>query len=337
MSADAVDRLARLMPHLRRLDCSFPQPLGTAPVPFPPALRALQLATFNSSTSVADINAAIAGAGRLEQLEILELRVKLMDPLISFAPLAAMPLLRAFSIDGAADADFTDAQVDELRALPRLKSLNMAPISTSALLRLLAQPHDLQWQQISLPSVLIDDDAALLPQLPSLTTLHISAEYLSNFDFLQGLPNLTSVHCSSIRDGPDAQLADRLVAGLQHCANVTELRLDRCNGLSAVHFAELLPRLPRLQSLKLSSLHISSLSFLALAPMTSQLSTLWLNHCAQLPVADLRHLHSLRGLRELDIEGSFDEKTGADCDELMALRPPSAALPLLRHFTSFSR
>ena len=57
----------------------------------------------------------------------------------------------------------------------------------------------------------------------------------------------------------------------------------------------------------LVSLAIDSLGFLAQAPLTAQLSSLTLSGCTKLPVAELRHVHALRGLRELDIFGSFDE------------------------------
>jgi len=157
---------------------------------------------------------------------------------------------------------------------------------------------------------------------------------LTNFDFLQGLPNLTSFDCSFLRGGSDAQLADRLVAAVQHCTNITRLRLDRCRGLTAVPLAELLPRLPRLQSLVLDSLRIDSLSFLAQSPLTGQLSSLTLSYCSQLPVGELRHLHELRGLRELLIYGLCDEKMEPGCHELMAL---PAALPLLESFTYLPR
>lgn len=206
----------------------------------------------------------------------------------------------------------------------------MTPTSTSPLQRLLAEPHNLQWQQISLPFETDNAAVALLPQLPSLTAASFDADCLSHFDFLQRLPNLSSVCCSSSRDGFDGQLADRLVAALQHCANITELQLICCRGLSADHLTELLPRLPRLQSLTLHSLDIDSLSFLA-QPLTSQLTDLRLIYCTQLPVAELRHVHELRGLKVLELWGSFT----ASLDERRELLylPPSVLLPLLESFT----
>jgi hypothetical protein len=204
------------------------------------------------------------------------------------------------------------------------------PTSTSLLRRLLALPHDLQWQEILLLGPLDDEDAALLPRLPSLTELSLTAhaQLLDSLDFLPRLPNLVSIHCFYC-DGLVAQLT----AALQHCTNVTELALDCYDDITAAHLADLLPRLPRLQSLLLLDLTVDSLSFLAQAPLTSQLSRLILSYCTKLPVAELRHVHSLLGLRELDICRSFVEPMDPDCDELMALRPPSAALPLLESFS----
>ena len=249
---------------------------------------------------------------------------------ICLSPLAALPLLRRLSIVMEPGTELTDAQVAELRALPRLETLHVSATSTSLLRRLLARPHDLQWQQISLPQPLRQNDAALLPQLPSLTALSWTAhaQHLDSLDFLQRLPNLVSIHCFHC-DGLVAQLT----AALQHCTNVTELALDCCDDITAAHLADLLPRLPRLQSLLLFDLTVDSLSFLAQAPLTSQLSRLVLSFCTKLPVAELRHVHSLLGLREMDIFGSFDEPMDPDCAALAALRPPSAALPLLESFT----
>jgi len=172
--------------------------------------------------------------------------------------------------------------------------------------------------------------AALLPQLPSLT----------DFDFLRGLPNLTLLRCSSCGGDEDldgVELADQLVAGLRHCTNITRLRLNNILELTSARLSDLLPRLPQLGELELSDLDIDSLSFLAQPPLTGQLSSLTLSSCKNLPLAELRHLHSLRGLRELSLHYSFNERMEADCDCLTALRLPSAALPLLESFTFGAR
>ena len=92
----------------------------------------------------------------------------------------------------------------------------------------------------------------------------------------------------------------------------------------------MLPRLPRLRELKLHILSIDSLSFLARLPMASQLSRLQLQHCHWLPVAELRHVHGLRGLKQLTLCQSF--AAPLDEDSRSQLTPPSAVLPLLAEF-----
>jgi len=332
MSPGAAETLARHLPHLFRLRCFAPRlQAADGPLRFPAALRELYLMAYNRPLAIADITAAVTAVSRLQRLETFDLSVFRIDPLISFAPLAALPLLCRLTVLGykaAQVAEITDAQVEQLRALPRLLQLSVKPVSTALLRRLLAQPHGLQWQDISLPRPLRQDDAALLPQLPSLTALTLTARRLDSFDFLRRLPNLLWLKCSYC-DGTDAQLVD----ALRHCTNIFELHLNGCDGLTAAHLAELLPRLPQLESLTLRGLRIDSLSFLSQAPLTDRLNILQLIRCAQLPVAELRHVHSLRGLRELSLHDSFAERLDPNCESLMALRPPSAALPLLESFS----
>ena len=203
ISPDALDSLTRLMPRLRCLRCVNPLlPTGAnSNLHFPAGLRELHLTATNAnyftpparrtrpeeddSNCAASLNVAIAAAGRLMQLESLFLSVcRRRIDLLTFGPLAALPLLRHLDVFvyGEADPeiddtdldDLTDAHVGELRALPRLHSLDVNPITTSLLRRLLAQPHELLWKQISRPRPLTDADAALLPRLPSLTTLGLN-------------------------------------------------------------------------------------------------------------------------------------------------------------------
>ena len=123
---------------------------------------------------------------------------------------------------------------------------------------------------------------------------------------------------------------DSLVAGLQRCTKIEYLHLVHCAGLHTAHLADLLPRLPRLRTLKLMGLGIASLSFLAQAPMTQQLSSLVLHSCKQLPVIELRHVHALKGLKSLTIYRSFTSRL--DAYSLWLLTPPSIALPQLGQF-----
>ena len=120
------------------------------------------------------------------------------------------------------------------------------------------------------------------------------------------------------------------MAGLR-CTKIEHLSLC-CPGLLTVQLADLLPRLPRLRALGLSELHIDSLtvSFLALQPMAQQHSSPSLVLCSQLPFAELRHVHALKGLQSLVIIRSFTAPL--DVHSRWLLTPPSVALPRLADF-----
>ena len=188
--------------------------------------------------------------------------------------------------------------------------------------------RQLQWQLIYLPSRLDNEAAALLPQLPSLTAIVHGLVECERFDWLRGLPNLTDVSLTHYSDAE--RRAASLVVGLRHCASVEILSLSNFADLTPAHLAELLPRLPRLRELGLYKLSIASLAFLTQPPLTSQLGSLVLNYCRRLPPAELRHAHSLRGLRSLELRLSLTAPLGDD--ELALLAPPSAALPRLEEF-----
>ena len=65
--------------------------------------------------------------GRLLLLEGLEIDLPALDPQISFAPLAALPRLQGLKISQSwgENGQLSDAQVDQLRALPGLQKFNM--------------------------------------------------------------------------------------------------------------------------------------------------------------------------------------------------------------------
>ena len=211
--------------------------------------------------------------------------------------------------------------MDELRALSRVRSL-ITPMTTLLLQRLLRPLHNLRWQEISLPIPLDDEFAALLPQLPSLTKIVDGWTTCSRFDWLCGLPNLTDVDLV-FEVQAAAGRAESLVAGLQSCTNIESISLG--NHLTAAHLAELLPRLPRLRALSLHCLDIDSLAFLAQPPMISQLISLCLDHCQQLPLPELRHVHALRALQQHSRATS--NRTAAS----WAGQPTPMHLRILRH------
>jgi len=310
------------MAHLRELSCGLDLPPPERPLIFPAALRELNV-HLPGPADAAQINACIATISRLPLLEELTVALQSVEQIlqVSFAPLAASQQLRGLFIPRA---ERSDAQIDQLRALPHLQELNVR-MSTPLLRRLLRQPHDLRWQQISLPFRLDDETATLLPQLPSLTRID-GRSTCDRFDWLRGLPSLTDVHLSFDRP----MRAAALVAGLQSCAQLRLLSLSGCRELTAAQLTDLLPRLPRLRELRLSFLPIDSLAFLAQPPLTSQLADLYLWSCEGLPPGELRHVHALLGLEKLELCLSFTVPLGAhDC---ALLTPPSILLPQLKEF-----
>jgi len=322
------------MGHLRSLSCRLALPPPDRPLVFPAQLRRLHCHfTGLADGDAAQVNSAIAAIGRLPLLDELTIRLDELDPQFSFAPLAALPLLRRLEIirprDGA-ELALSDAQVDQLRALPQLREVKM-PMTTALLRRLLRQPHQLQWHQISLPVPLDDEAAALLLQLPLRTSIDAVAQ-CDHFDWLRGLPNLSFVSISlGAAPGDVRQLrVASMVAGLQHCTRIQTLIL--CNPeLTVAQLAELLPRLPQLRSLRLAGLAIDSLSFLAQPPLTNQLRSLSLMVCRRLPPAELHRMQALRALSALTVFHSFSAPL--DQPSLALYWPPSAAMPQLEKFS----
>ena len=327
LDAETLGALAARMAHLRHLHGEL-KLWPAAPLAFPANLRHLDIQLFDRPDA-APTNALIRVIARLPLLEQLRLRTYTFAQRISFAPLTEMLPLRRLDVGCmAGPADFSEEQVDELRALPRLQQL-CVPMSTPLLRRLLRQPHDLRWQQVSLPYPLDDETAALLTQLPSLT--HIDRwTTCARFDWLAQLVNLTDIRLSFADTEDPAGRAESLVAALQCCTNIEFLKLDDCADLTAAHLADLLPRLPRLRELRLGDLLSDSLSFLAQPPMTTQLSRLDLWNCQRLPLAELRHVHSLRGLTHLTLCQSFTAPL--DEESRSQLAPPSLLLPRLEKF-----
>ena len=254
-----------------------------------------------------------------------------VDPQISFAPLAALPLLRRLDVSWHRGGELSDAQIDQLRALQRLQEVNVKmslPLLRRG--RLLRRPHDLQWQQVSLPYPLDDEVAAVVPQLPSLTAVVHRRVVSERYDWLTQLPNLSTVDLRFFWLYGAAGRAESLVAGLRYCAKVEILELSDCSDVTAVQLAELIPQLLRLRELTLNKVRIDSLAYLAQPPLTSQLSRLKLFRCRRLPTDELRHVHGLRGLTHLTLHESFTAPL--DAESRSQLTPPSPLLPALEAF-----
>jgi hypothetical protein len=328
-TANSLFIAARHMTQLCELSPALKLRPKSGPLTFPPALQKLHL-HFNGEPAAADLNEAIKAVSRLPLLESFTIQLNSIVDQMSFASLASLPQLRHLASHAPNRASLlSDTQVAELRALPRLHQLDVWPMPTSLLRRLLAQPHQLQWQEMTLPEVLDDEAAALLPQLPSLTKIDVFLD-AQRFDWLPQLPNLIRADIEVSRsDDEDRAPMDSLVAALQRCTKIEYLKLLRSD-LRAAHLADLLPRLPRLRILKLKDTDIDSLSFLSQAPTTQHLSCLVLSSCNELPVAELRHVHSLRGLKTLILHRSFSAPL--DDHSRWLLTPPSLTLPKLEKF-----
>ena len=336
LTTDSIFIAAQHMPQLRGLSCQVELP-SQGLLTFPPGLRLLHLGISDVmyNPTAANLNAVLKVISRLPVLERLFLALPSLNEQLSFAPLASLPELRQLNIaqpdDNHAPAtELSDAQVAELRAMPRLHRLEVWPMPTSLLRRLLAQPHDLQWQKIIVPDPLSDEAAALLPQLPSLTSL-VRPFFISSctrFDFLRQLPNLT--HIFFMTNGPSVGRIESLVAELPRCSQIQVLELDS-KDLTAAHLNELLPRLPRMHTLFFRALIVETLAFLAQEPMANQLTFLQLANCKQLPLTELRHVHALKCLKTLYLSRSFDSPMDAHCQSLYT--PPSLLLPRLDKFT----
>jgi len=329
ISGDSLFLLAHSMPHLRNLSCELSLPPSAGPLLFPANLRSLHIYLCMPATN---LNTTLRAIGQLPLLEELYIILKSMDPQISFAPLAALPQLRRlniYSTSGGAAIELSDAQVDELRALPQLHDLNIG-MSTLLMRRLLRPPHDLQWQRILVPYRMDDEAAFHLSQLPSLTEIDGVAVHCEIFEWLRRLPNLKRVEFNFEKAEESTALVESLVAGLACCTNIEFLSLISCPVLTAAQLADLLPRLPRLRELELFNLSVNSLAFLAQPPLTDQLRTLRVAFCVRLPLTELRHVRALLNLEGLSLEESFDEPMDSHSQSLFT--PPSVLLPQLRSF-----
>lgn len=212
--------------------------------------------------------------------------------------------------------------------MPRLHTIGLPRMTTGLLRRLLRRPRDLQWQQITLPLQLDNGAAALLSQMPTLTKLDANSMVCTQFDWLHVLTDLTHVELR-LQKPAVAGRAESLVAALQHCTKIRTLLLEGAE-ITHAHLTELMPLLPQLRQLELRKSGVSSLSFLAQQPMTQQLSTLHLDGCRQLPLTELRHVHSLRRLKVLGVVKSFNERMDSYSQSLYT--PPSVHMPQLDKF-----
>lgn len=322
-----MPQLHELRCHLLSVDQAPPPPLPLAP--FSSELRELGLVCDGVESAVVDWTPTMAVIGRISALESIHFNFGVLDSRTSFAALAGLPLLRDLSMYKKNWLSaLSDTQIDELRALLQLQKLTGQSWSNSQLSRLVQGSHRSQLQNIGrITPDGLNEPTALLPQLPSLTTLECHGS--TDFAFLTRLPHLTHIEltCVTVR----ARM-DELVDGLRSCTKLKSLSISHCRALTAGHLAQILLPLKSLKSLTFQNLDIESLSFLSVDPggVAKQLTTLRLICCKKLPLADLDHVVALRSLEMLAIQGSFTEPM--DADRQTSFRSPSRLMPTLTSF-----
>jgi hypothetical protein len=328
LTADQLRLLATRMLHLRALRSAIALPPTGEALVFSPNLTKLQVDIEEVVSSEA-INGMLQVASRLPLLrEFAVWFFRELDPLISFAPFHSTPLTD-ICVCHREGGVYSDAQIDEFRAMPHLDSVNVSVEDDAAMLRrLLRTPHSLQWKSLGY----MDFDAeraALLLSLPSLTSL---SGRLKSVDpaFLLQLPNLTELNLDLA--GAAATPEQQLTA-LQGCTKLTFLELIDCN-FASQHMCALLPSLPALRKLTLYAGHqLESLRCFSRGPITKTLTFLALDYCRHpaLDSLELDHVHALTELRSLSIDTSFLEPLDRFAQHQYS-RPYSLLLPKLKWF-----
>ncbi len=184
--------------------------------------------------------------------------------------------------------------------------------------------------------VATEEDSAALANLPTLTSFRQTSLTLRHADFLQRLPALTLLELGfdSDEDGGQAVEIPRVMAAMQTCTQLTELKLcGMCFYFTSEQLASCLERMPRLQSLSLVFCQqVESLSFLSVGALTATLTKLQIGIChKRIPIDELHKVHALRSLRSLQLSSyTFDSELSSFQQKLYT--PPSFVLPALQEF-----
>jgi hypothetical protein len=339
LSADHLRLVASRMPHLRQLDCRLALPPRSEALLLPPNLTKLNLTT-DETASTEQVNQLLRVASQLPLLREFAVWLKFdLDPRISFAPFHSTPLLTKLKVHSYHETAFSNAQIDEFRAMPHLEIMNLDVIGAStqeaALRRLLRTPHSLQWKSLGQDFELDTKQTALLPLLPSLT--HVGG-YLTAADpaFLLQLPNMMELklYLPVLRHIGRGPTTENLLTALRGCSKLTSLFLASCN-FNSQHMCALLPCLPALTKLTLFEMRqLESLRCFSRGPVTCTLTELTLFNCRhpELLSTELEHVHALTELRSLTIEGSLAEPLDAAIRQQYS-RPDSLLLPKLTKFS----
>ena len=324
LTCEALYIVALRMPQLISLQCSI-LPSQATKLILPHKLETLDLDLRNLTE--APINAIIKGISQLKALVTLRLRLPSLLPAISFAPLAAVESLQDLELVASTVSQPTDAHVDQLRSLPRLRRMAVDKLSNQSLTRLLRTPHSLAWVEIATVDPVDAVASAALAALSSLQVL--TAGQCTDIGFLTQLVQLRSLSLHMQHPWPAAITADAVIDGLSCCTQLVELILTA--PLNCKHLRVLLPRLPLLVVLWLWHMReLESLECFSSGPIGTQLRALKISHCnnAGLHSSELKHLTGLKALEELVLGRSFVEALTPL--ELFFLTPPITVMPQLK-------
>jgi hypothetical protein len=261
------------------------------------------------------------------------------------AALTRMPLLRRLALHGV---HFAPADTILLSQLAHLDSLH---VSDERARTILAGGHRLQRLQ-ELRGVLLagQADADALASLPSLTLLEVKAlcNADSSLDFLLSMPQLRTLRVTFstdngvlINEGNAHAVAtfnlERVIAALQSCTQLTELRVDNSSPAfrpTVQQLSACLQHMPQLRSLHLSGVRkLRSLVFLAQDSLARSLRKLCLDTFhPRLPQSAQVHAYALAYLEELQLDNVFQEGFDPAPYQL-----PSAIFPRLVTFTHHHR
>jgi hypothetical protein len=312
--------IAHACPHLSFLCCSTLLRSVASNVHFPLRLKELQLKLvlapsshasgtplLNGPREVTEMAALILESLRsLVSLEKMNLVVRTIREgghpgELSLSALMALPHLTLLHIDlpGGLNA----RQVAELRSMTRLQS---ALAEGTSLHALLAQPHQLQWEAVSLHSMppwdLDDALAALASGLPSLTFLNAIVK-CTDFAWLEHLMRLKTLdlRLGHVRSESTWRALVEVLAAGRCTAQLTDLHLWHAQFANDEDMALILAGAPQLRGLHLTHLNgIVSLDFLTAVPsLANTLRVLAMTHVPLTPVPPSTVDAWIRGLPSL--------------------------------------
>jgi hypothetical protein len=272
----------------------------------PVALRELRLdlSTRVAATPV-QLCAAAAFAARLPSLDFLWWQLTSFAG-VDFSPLADAPSLRRLELRSRTDEGaFSHAQINQLRALRQLVSLN-APLPSPSLLSLLAAPCPLTHLEHLVHLHLWDDASrAALAHVPSFTRLSDMDVSHRGTVYLRGLPRLRYLELAFLPEEEDPPPLEEalVIVPLKSCRLLSNLSLNASQWptfvLTAAQLADAFVAMPLLEHLTLRLPRaLDSLRFLRVGTLPTLLRCLYLTapglHAqAVTDAADVFQLHVL--------------------------------------------